>query len=57
MGIADLLARAAHYRELAAGITDEQTRAGLLELAMKYEAVAQEIQADNEPKPTKGISR
>jgi hypothetical protein len=35
---AELITRAARYRALATGVTDEQTRAGLLELAEKYEA-------------------
>ena len=39
---AELITRAARYRALAAGVTDEQTRAGLLELAKKYEALARE---------------
>jgi hypothetical protein len=43
----DLLRRAAHYRDLAAHVTDEQTRAGLLELSEKYEAIAQEVRADH----------
>ena len=44
--IADLLARAAHYRALATRVTDEQTREGLLELAEKYETLAQEQQGE-----------
>ena len=47
----DLLQRAKHYRTLATHVTDEQTRAGLLELAEKYEAMAAEMQAD---KPAEG---
>ena len=47
---ADLITRAARYRALAAGVTDEQTRAGLLELAAKYEALAREMKADDPPK-------
>jgi hypothetical protein len=43
-------ARATHYRELAARVTDEQTRLGLLELAENYEALAREVQADDRPK-------
>jgi hypothetical protein len=43
----DILARATRYRELARRVTDEQTRAGLLELAEKYEALAQEMRAGN----------
>jgi 2-oxo-4-hydroxy-4-carboxy--5-ureidoimidazoline (OHCU) decarboxylase len=46
---ADLITRAARYRALAAGVTDEQTRAGLLELAEKYEALAREMKADDPP--------
>lgn len=40
MDAADLLAYATRYRTLAARMTDEQTREGLLELAEKYEALA-----------------
>jgi hypothetical protein len=47
---ADLLRRAEHYRELAAHVTDAQTRAGLLELSEKYEAIAQEVRADHSPR-------
>ncbi|HEY7579704.1 MAG TPA: hypothetical protein VH855_19100 [Acetobacteraceae bacterium] len=47
MDDADLSARATHYRELAARVTDEQTRLGLLELAEKFEALAREAQAGN----------
>jgi hypothetical protein len=51
MDDADLLARATHFRELAARVTDEQTRSGLLELAERYEALAREIQSiDKLPK-------
>jgi hypothetical protein len=46
---AELITRAARYRALATGVTDEQTRAGLLELAEKYEALAWEVQADDPP--------
>jgi hypothetical protein len=46
---AALFARAARYRALAANVTDEPTRAGLLELAGKYEALARGIQADDAP--------
>jgi hypothetical protein len=45
----DLFTRAARYRALAAHVTDEQTRVGLLELAEKYEALAREMQADGGP--------
>ena len=45
---ADLLARAARYRSLAANVDDEQIRAGLLELAEKCEALAREMQADDD---------
>jgi hypothetical protein len=47
---ADLLTRAARYRAHATQVTDEQTRAGLLELAEKYEALARQMQADAPPK-------
>lgn len=47
---ADLQTRAAHYRDLAVRVTDEQARAGLLELAEKYEAIARQMQADDPPK-------
>lgn len=40
MDAADLLVYATRYRTLAARMTDEQTREGLLELAEKYEALA-----------------
>jgi hypothetical protein len=46
---ADLITRAGRYRALAAGVTDEQTRAGLLELAEKYEALAGEMKGDDPP--------
>jgi hypothetical protein len=49
MDVADLLSRAARYRALAGHVTDEQTRAGLLELANKYEALARGMQADDTP--------
>ena len=45
---ADLLTRAARYRVLAAGADDEQTRTELLELAEKCEALARELQADDD---------
>jgi hypothetical protein len=43
MDRAELLRRASRYRDLAAGILDEQTREGLLNLAERYEALAREI--------------
>jgi hypothetical protein len=46
---ADLITRAARYRALAAGVTDEQTRAELLELPKKYETLAREMKADDPP--------
>ena len=46
----EFITRAARYRALAAGVTDEQTRAGLLELADKYEALAREMKAADPPK-------
>jgi hypothetical protein len=51
MDAAELLTRAARYRALAARVTDEQARAGLLELAEKFEALAKEAQAADRPKP------
>jgi hypothetical protein len=42
---ADLITRAARYRALAAHVTDEPTRAGLIELAEKYEALARSTEA------------
>jgi hypothetical protein len=33
----ELRARAAHYRDLAAQITDARARAGIIELARQYE--------------------
>lgn len=47
MDAAELLAYAARYRILAAHMTDEQTREGLLKLAEDYEALAREMQADD----------
>ena len=41
----ELQERASHYRELAARVTDEQARAGLLDLAGQYEALAKEVAA------------
>ena len=46
----DLLTRAARYRVLAARVTDAQARAGLLELAEKYEALARELQGEDPQK-------
>ena len=43
----ELRARAAHYRELAAYITDSRARAGILELATQYERQAAEMDADD----------
>jgi hypothetical protein len=48
MDAAALLARANHYRDLAARMLDEQTRAGLLELAERYEALAREVQGNTD---------
>lgn len=42
---AELRARAAHYRELAAQITDARTKTGIMELARQYEEQAAEIEA------------
>jgi hypothetical protein len=39
-------ARAAHYRDLAWLVTDEQTREGLLALAAEYEAFAERLAQD-----------
>ena len=36
----ELLARAKRYRELAASVTDQPTKRGLLDLADRYEARA-----------------
>jgi hypothetical protein len=44
MDRAELLQRANRYRDLATYMTDGQTRAGLLELAEKYEALAREVE-------------
>ena len=44
--VADLMRLADHYRQLAILILDPQARAGLLELADKYEALAREKQAE-----------
>ncbi|HZI75885.1 MAG TPA: hypothetical protein VFD73_18045 [Gemmatimonadales bacterium] len=44
MDSAELLERAHRYRIVAAGLTDEQTKAGLLDLADKYEALARELE-------------
>ena len=46
MDSAELLERAHHYRAVAARVTDEQTRQGLLDLAQKYEALAHEMEQD-----------
>jgi hypothetical protein len=46
MDVPELLARAARYRDLAAAMTDAETRRGLLELAEKYEALAGEKQQE-----------
>jgi len=46
MDSAELLERAHHYRVVAARVTDEQTRQGLLDLAEKYEALAHEMEQD-----------
>jgi hypothetical protein len=51
----EFITRAARYRALAAGVTDEQTRAGLLELAKKYEALAREMKADDPPEAQQGL--
>ena len=50
MDRAELLQHATRYRELAAGMTDRETREGLLDLAAEYEAVAREFehQASND---------
>jgi hypothetical protein len=40
----ELRAKAAHYRELAAQITDAQARAGIIELARQYEQQAAEME-------------
>ena len=37
-------ARAIRYRELAARVTDEQTKQGLLDLAARHEAEAEKIE-------------
>ncbi len=50
MDTPELLARAAHYRDLAARITDAETRQGLLELAENYEVLTRQTQADSEPR-------
>jgi hypothetical protein len=46
MDSAELLERAHHYRTVAARVTDEQTRQGLLDLAEKYEALAHKMEQD-----------
>ena len=48
----ELLERASHYRELAACVTDEQTRAGLLDLAGLYEGLAEEVAEGTADDPT-----
>ena len=40
----ELFERASHYRTMAARVTDEETKAGLLELAENYEAMARETE-------------
>jgi hypothetical protein len=47
MDRAELLQHAARYRDLAVRMTDGQTRAGLLDLAERYEALAKEIEKGN----------
>jgi hypothetical protein len=46
MDSAELLERGHHYRIVAARVTDEQIRQGLLDLAEKYEALAHEMEQD-----------
>ena len=50
----ELLRRASHYRELAARMTDQQTRAGLLDLAGRYEALAREVVKETADHPDDG---
>jgi hypothetical protein len=49
MNRAELLERANRYRYLAASIFDEQTRAGLFDLADRYEALAWEVEQRTDP--------
>ena len=46
MNRTQLFERASHYRTMAARVTDEETKAGLLELAENYEALARETAED-----------
>jgi hypothetical protein len=52
MNAREALARAAHYRDVARQVTDEQTQKGLLALAAKYEALAERLTRDT-PSETK----
>jgi hypothetical protein len=44
----ELRARAAHYRELAAQVTDAQARAGIIELARQHERQGAAMEADDD---------
>jgi hypothetical protein len=46
MNAREALARAAHYRDIARQVTDEQTQKGLLALAAEYEALAERLARD-----------
>jgi hypothetical protein len=54
MDRANLLQRANHYRELAARVPDEQIRAGLLDVAEGFEALAEQARekASDHPSDT-----
>ena len=45
----DAQTKAAHYRDIARLITDEQTKEGLLALAAEYEAFAERLAGDTPP--------
>jgi hypothetical protein len=49
MDAAELSERARRYQTLAAHVTDEQTRQALLDLAEKYEALAQKRGSERPP--------
>ena len=57
MDVADLLARAARCRDLAARSADEETRGALIEVAEEYEALVREMQAESNPRGLEPHSR
>ncbi len=59
MDRAELLRRAIRYRALAARMTDGQTREGPLDLAERYEALAEETEkaGDDDPADDTTVTR